>query len=587
MSDVDKELRTSRRSFLKRAGAGALLTTAGAVSFAESIAYAQQRWDHEADVVVVGSGAAAFSAALFAHESGGAQVVMLEKADAAGGTTAKSGGEFWIPNNFRMRARGIQDSKQDCLRYMARLSYPTLYDAKENRFGIPEYEYGLLEAYYDNASPTVDALRTMGVGDLEAGKSNYVVTPYDRYAEFPEHSPLVGRVMNSSEPDGTRHVGAGTGGGFLISQFKVATEKRGIPLLLGHRASRLVLNSKREVIGLEATTNTNDTVTFRARKGVIFGSGGFTYNAELCRSYLRGPIFGGCAAPTNEGDFVLIAQAAGAEMGNMSNAWWGPCVLEQALAARNVPSSVSNLPGDSMIQVNREGRRVGDEKRYYNDRTQVHFYWDPHRGRYPNLIQVMIYDQRCREKFGATDIYGVMPRPGVHMRSVLTGQTLEGLASVVDTRLAEIANRTGSFRLDADFTSNLKDTIARFNNFATTGVDLDFHRGEFPADNPPGVDPTSKYPNPMMYPIASTGPYYAVLIGGGTLDTKGGPKINVHGQVLDTQGQAISGLYGAGNCIASPAAEGYWSRGATIGPAMTFGALAGRHAASQSRRAAA
>jgi len=262
-------------------------------------------------------------------------------------------------------------------------------------------------------------------------------------------------------------------------------------------------------------------------------------------------------------------------------------VLEQALAARNVPSSVFNLPGDSMIQVNREGRRVGDEKRYYNDRTQVHFYWDPHRGRYPNLIQVMIYDQRCREKFGATDIYGVMPRPEVHMRSVLTGQTLEELASVVDTRLAEIANRTGSFRLDADFTSNLKDTIARFNNFATTGVDLDFHRGEFPADNPPGVDPTSKYPNPMMYPIASTGPYYAVLIGGGTLDTKGGPKINVHGQVLDTQGQAISGLYGAGNCIASPAAEGYWSRGATIGPAMTFGALAGRHAASQSRRAAA
>ena len=174
------------------------------------------------------------------------------------------------------------------------------------------------------------------------------------------------------------------------------------------------------------------------------------------------------------------------------------------------------------------------------------------------------------------------------MRSVITSQTLEGLASAVDSRLAEIENHTGNFRLDADFTSNLKDTIARFNEFAKTGIDLDFHRGEFPADDPPvPADLRSEYPNPAMYPIASTGPYYAVLIAGGTLDTKGGPKINTHGQVLDTHGQAISGLYGAGNCIASPAGEGYWSPGGTIGPAMTFGAIAGKHAAKESVKVAA
>jgi hypothetical protein len=398
--------------------------------------------------------------------------------------------------------------------------------------------------------------------------------------------------MISSAPDGTRPTGNG-GGAFLIAQFKAAIEKRGIPVFLSHRASRLVLNSTREASGLEATTDTDRTVTFRARKGVIFGTGGFTANAELCQTYLRGPIFGGCAVPTNEGDFMLIAQAVGAEMGNMSHAWWGPCVLEQALVSRSVPAAMFNVRGDSVIQVNCEGRRVGDEKRYYNDRTQVHFYWDPHRVRYPNLIQVMIYDQHCREKFGAGDNWGVIPRPGVmlrpgvNMRSVLTSQTLEGLANAVDVRLAEIGNRTGGFRLDADFIVNLNDTIARFNQFAKTGIDLDFHRGEFPADNPPeGVNPSSEYPNPAMYPIASTGPYYAVLIGGGTLDTKGGPKINVHGQILDTGGQVVQGLYGAGNCIASPAGAGYWSRGGTIGPAITFGALAGKHAAKEPVRAA-
>jgi hypothetical protein len=583
-SNQREESPTSRRDFLKGVGAAATSVTAGAgaISFAESIAYAQQRWDHEADVVVVGSGAAASAAALFAHESGSVQVVMLEKAESAGGTTGKSGGEFWIPNNFRMKERGIQDSKQDCLRFMARLSYPTLYDAKENRFGIPEYEYGLLETYYDNAWATVDALRTMSVGDLEVGKSNYLAFPngLDRYNGLPEHSPLAGRVMFPSEPDGTRPAANG-GGAFLISQFKAAIEKRGIPLLLGHRASRLVLNSKREVIGLEATTKTNQAVTIRARKGVSFGTGGFTANTELCRTYLRGPVFGGCAVPTNEGDFLSIAQAVRAGLGNMSHAWWGPCVLEQALVSRSVPAAMFNVRGDSVIQVNCEGRRAGDEKRYYSDRTQVHFYWDPHRVRYPNLIQVMIYDQRCREKFGAGDHWGAMPRPGLNMRSVMTSQTLEGLANLVDARLAQIENRTGSFRLDADFTINLKYTITRFNHFAKTSVDLDFRRGEFPADNPEGTVPSSEYPNPAMYPIASTGPYYAVLIGGGTLDTKGGPKINVHGRILDTQGDVIPGLYGAGNCIASPAGAGYWSRGGTIGPAMTFGALAGKHAAKE------
>ena len=570
-----QDSRVSRRAFLKAAGSGTLLsaTTAAAISVDQSMAFAQQRWHHETDVLVVGSGAAASSAALFAHEVG-ARVLMMEKAAIAGGTSRKSGGAYWIPNNYMMRARGWTDPREDCIRYMARTAYPTLYQPQHPRFGLPENEYGLLEAFYDNASPTIDALRTMGA----FGKHVFFTVNDDGkiwpdyYGHLPENKAPAGRTLLSARPNGSSGYGW-----YLMQQLRTAVEKRNIPVLLKHRAVRVVMNSRREVVGLEATSGER-TIAIRAHKAVIFGTGGFTSNPEMCMTFLRGPIFGGCTVPSGEGDFVHIGAAAGAKLANMAHAWWFPQIVEQALQVRSTGTGA--LPsGDSMITVNRFGRRVVNEWVQYNERTQAHFAWDPHTCSYPNLILFVVYDQFTRERFGDTS--GVVVRPGIKASYIHSGQTLEELAAALKQRLADLGGRTGGFSLDESFVSNLKDAIARFNRFAQTGVDLDFHRGETPIELASfgAPRPGNDKPNRTMYPIRSNGPYYAVMIGAGTLDTKGGPKINASGQVLDADDRPIGGLYGAGNCVGSPAGQGYWAGGSTLGPALTFGALAGRHAA--------
>jgi predicted oxidoreductase len=121
-------------------------------------------------------------------------------------------------------------------------------------------------------------------------------------------------------------------------------------------------------------------------------------------------------------------------------------------------------------------------------------------------------------------------------------------------------------------------------------MDTDFHRGDFPYDRdvstfPPLVSgskwPTSDQKNGTMYPFRLQGPYYAIILAAGMLDTNGGPIINHKAQVLDSAGEIIPGLYGAGNCISSPTANICWGEGGTIGPALTYGYLAGINASNE------
>jgi hypothetical protein len=272
----------------------------------------------------------------------------------------------------------------------------------------------------------------------------------------------------------------------------------------------------------------------------------------------------------------------------MQSAWRAQIVLEQALQFSSTPDDVFMPPGDSMILVNRLGVRVVDEKANYNERTRVHYVWDPVRHEWINLLLFMVYDQRTAELYGGRF---PLPAAGTSAPYVVSAATLAALGTALDARLGQYAGRTGGVRLDPGFARTLGATVTRWNQMSARGVDLDFHRGEgiydrewhlkiwsFPNQ---GTKHALDQKNVTMHALSARGPYHAIILAAGTLDTNGGPVINRNAQVLDATGQPIPGLYGAGNCIASPTGPYYYAGGGTLGPAVTFGCIAGEGAAQE------
>lgn len=542
------------------------------------------KWDVQADVVVVGTGAAGSAAAATAFNNG-ASVVMIEKASSIGGTTIKSGGLPWIPNNFALRAQGISDHKEDCIKFMARGCYPQLYNPDDKHFGLQAREYDLLSAFYDNGQKAIDFF--MEIGACQFIQAEPVLPDYVDHV--PENKVLRGRLLAPTNREGTSGAGAD-----LIRQFRSWIKERDIQVLVSHRVQHILLNENREVIGVQAILPDDSVRHIRGKKAVVFGSGGFTHNPDLMLNFQKGPTFGGCAVKTNTGDLVYMGQAIGAQLSNMNSAWNAEIPLEPALENPSTPNDIWQPTGDSMVLVNKYGKRVVNEKRNYNDRTKVHFYWDPVEQEYPNQILCMIYDQRTLDLYSDDFLSYPLPGPDTTEKYVIKGDDWDDLAKKIKQRVGELAPDIGCWRLDENFGPNLKQTIQRFNGFAEQGVDEDFQRGEFPYDvewhtnyfSVPKKDtkwPTDDSANVTMHPFTDQGPYYCILIAAGTLDTNGGPRIDTSACILDTEDKPIRGLYGAGNCIAAPMPN-YLAGGATLGPALTFGYVAGKNASNEPER---
>jgi hypothetical protein len=549
----------SRRGFLKAATAGTAAATFGTVMLDAKQAQAAT-FDAEVDVVVCGGGGAGLPAALFSRWLGN-KVLVLEKAATLGGTSFKAAYWYWVPNNAAMQKAGIPDSKEHFLKYVARLSQPQFFDPNHPRYGLSEWEFSMCEAIYDSSWVGTELLAEKG-----ALPYRHVAPVPDYFAEM-ETIGATGRVLFPK--DGAPSMS--DGGQVATRTLSTACRRDGVTIKTSHRVQKVILNDRREVIGVEAT-NDDGVYRVKARKAVIFATGGFTHDVELRRNFLSIPAYGGCAAMTNEGDFIRISSTLGVQLRNMNYAWMCPISFEKAIARDPSMIGCFSVAGDSMIFVDKTGRRVVNEKLHYNELAQKFFEWDGANAQFPYLILTSIWDQRAQDNSASHEYGRLIVPPGLDDRHVIKGATLEELAANIDARLQKYAGQNGGMRISADYVANLKATIARFNEFAKAGKDLDFHRGERGVDllfNGNVKDEPGRK-NPTMWPLSNQGPYYAAFVTGGTLDTKGGPKTNPEGQVLDVADQPIPGLYGVGNCVASASGRAYWAGGGTLGPIIGF-----------------
>lgn len=534
------------------------------------------------DVVVLGTGAAGLTAAVSAHE-GGARVLLLEKADQLGGTTAWSGGQVWVPNNPHMAEVGASDSREQALEYILSLSRNML-------------EPELVEAYVDAGPQMVELLEAKTPVQFYAvgGMPDYhpefpgglpgggrtlecPIYPFDELGEWSEKvgvSPYYAdrRITMSETPLGkavpqppsheelerrSLHDERGCGQA-LVGRLLRACLDRGIEPRTGWSGRDLVVSDG--AVGGVEVDSPSGPVEIGATKGVVLACGGFEWNEQIRRAFLRGPMTHPVSIETNTGDGLLMAMRAGAMLSNMREAWWipvGEVPVECNRMGRVLVNGQRTLPHS--IMVNQRGRRFTNEAANYNAFGAAFHVEDVSRFEYSNLPCWLVFDRNYVERYGFRVASGL--EGGAVPEWLPAGETPRQLAEAIGVDGEE-----------------LERTIERWNSNCRAGSDPDFGRGDSAFDCWWG-DPYRKGRRDATLGPLEDGPFYAFRIHPGALGTKGGPRVDRDACVLDTYGRAIPGLYAAGNAMGSPFGMTYGGAGGTIGPAMVYGYLAGRHAA--------
>lgn len=535
--------------------------------------------DQETDVLIIGAGAAGLTAALAAHEAG-ATVTVIEKDDRLGGTAAISGGIVWVANNPQMHAAGMADGSEDALAYFGSLDHG-------------EMDLEVLTAFVDEGPPALSFL-----AGVDALKMSILPGYPDYYLDRPGAKPEGGRALDNDLFDfkllgdwadkvfhgGDIHrlmlretpLGGASGmidleemqrrtredlrgfGQALVGRLLKACLDRGIEPLLSCRAHKLLIENDR-VVGAEFGHAGNRKIVM-SRRGVILATGGFEWNEALKKAFLRGPLDAPASPPGNQGDGLKLAMSVGAGLGNMTSAWWVPTLAIKGARwpdgkQRAVPVLIERTLPHS-IMVNQAGQRFCNEANNYASLAGAFHAFDPATYGYPNLPCFLIFDNQYRQRYPVA--------------SLMPGDALPEWIDSADT-LTDLAAKIG---VDGE---GLARTVTTFNEYAHLASDPQFGRGTSDYDRFYG-DRSRAGAAATLGPVA-VAPFFAIELKSGALGTNGGAKTNASAQILDVDGEPIAGLFGAGNVISCPTGSVYAGAGGTLGPALTFGYIAGRSAA--------
>jgi len=560
-------------------------------------------WDYEFDVVVVGSGNGALTAALCSHD-GGAKTLVIEKSSQFGGTSATSGGGVWIPNNRYAKAENVDDSDQDARNYINSVSPEGMIKDELIETYISEgprmidYLHENSQVKYRNLPHYPDYFPD-NTGGKEGNRSMEPEPIFgtelgDDLAKLREQHPqtafTMGPInMNFTQVEGQLLLGALPGWKTqfaklftkyildLTMRFKWGWKDR--RLTMGNAGiARLILSLKDrnidlwtltamtdlvdengKVIGIKATKD-GSPINIKANKAVILAAGGFERDQDLRDKYLPKPSNAEWSAANihNTGDALKAALKLGADTHQMDAGWWSTTMKVPGQEKGWLSMVDKSMPGN--YTVNKNGVRFSNESQNYvsfvNDMFAKFDEGNPCAPCY------MIFDSNFRKNRpcgpllqGSMQTDSAVPKEWWTPSFLSKGETLE--------ELAEIAG------IDPE---GLKATQAKVNEYSVTGKDLELQRGDSAYDRYYG-DP-SVTPNPCLAPLKD-GPFYCMVLYPGEMGTAGGLVIDTNARVLKQDGQPIAGLYACGN-VTTALLPTYPGPGSTLGPAMTFGYLAAK-----------
>jgi 3-oxosteroid 1-dehydrogenase len=535
------------------------------------------------DFVVVGSGTGMLAALTAAAD--GLSVLIVEKSRYFGGSTALSGGGFWIPDNSLLREAGLLDSPERVREYLRNvvggetpesrwethiLLGPAAVEVLRHRTPLKFQWMAEYPDYFPElpgGSATGRAMEPKPFDVRRLGEDRALLRPPALTAPFP--MPVSGRTYRwlnlvARTPRGmvtaARLLGLGLGGLAVRREYAAGGGALAAGLFAGVRAARIpvwfssplkdLIVENGKVAGVVVTRDGKD-VTVRAKRGVLLSAGGFDRNAEWRHKYQSPQLdTGWCLGnPENTGDAIAIAQDAGADLAFMDEAWWFPVVPIPGPMPGTLLAERS-LPGQ--IIVDQQGRRFMNEALNYMSAG--------HELIKQQLPVWIVFDQRFRNRYlFCSSVFPRQPLPKAWYDA--------GIA-VKAGSVTELARRAGLPELPA--------TVLRFNLLAASGRDDDYHRGDSAYDRYYG-DPTI-VPNPCLGPIGA-GPFYAVQVVPGDLGTCGGIRADGFARALRPDGTVIEGLYASGNAAGNAFGRAYPGPGATIGQGLVYGYAAARHAA--------